>query len=1099
MTTDVATPVVGAEALVDGEPPRPARRAPREPSSAAVAARVARQRARRARTLLLLATNERRAEEIAEALTVTAADREVLVMPPWDSLPYDRVEPSRDVMGRRLAVLAALAEPNARARVVVTSPEGLLQRTPPPAALTPRRRLKVGDVLDRAALELFATRSGWRFDERVDEPGEIALLSAVLEIFPPSATRPLRVMLDEEDRIQDIRTFDPVTQRSEAPVDGVEMGPVSEVRFDGRECAEPGEAAFEARLVQSHGALASLFDHIGDPVLRAEPGAVDRLQRVWSQIVEAYETRCRFSSAAPPPPPEALYLKLEACAGRLADIQEIKLGGINVTPDFAAARSPGRALKNFVTERLRAGDRVILTGTELERKSLLRTLKRHGYAEIGVAASWKAALGSADSAVMFVDAEFDRGFVDEANRLTVVTPSDVLGGRVSRQAHGRAVNLGETELRLGDVVIHEDHGVGVLEALERVEVEGVHRDLLRLGYHGGASVLAPVEDLGRIWRYGSEASGLTLDRLNTDGWSRRRAEVSAQIEAAAEVLARRARDRARASTAPVSPPEPAYRQFAAGFAFPESPDQAAAIEAVLLDLASGRPMDRLICGDVGFGKTEVALRAAAAVALAGRQMMIVAPTTVLARQHYEVFRRRFESTGVKVGLMMGALTDKADAEVRRGWADGDILVAVGTQAMADEGFRAADLALVVIDEEHRFGAQMKADLAQRAPHRLTMSATPIPRTLQASLAGVQDVSILASPPARRRPVRTYQIEVDDASIRLALMREQARGGQSFVVVPRVQDIAPLAERLAELVPELQVAVAHGRLKPAALETAVATFAAGEGDVLLATNIIENGLDVPRANTMLVWRPDLFGLAQLHQLRGRVGRGRRQGFAYLMTDPDAPPEANVLARLSTLQALDRLGAGFAISARDLDLRGGGDLVGEEQAGHIRLIGSALYQQLLARAVREVSSEIEPQRAAKLNLGGSGHLPSDYAPDVNARLDLHARLAHASSVEAVDALHEEVEDRFGPAPEPVEALFTSRRLAALATGAGVMELSCGPKGTAVKIHPSRRAALEKAFPPQDGRVWSEEGLVVTAANDIPHDDAFIETLLTDLAAA
>ncbi|RZJ95625.1 MAG: DEAD/DEAH box helicase, partial [Brevundimonas sp.] len=681
---------------------------------------------------------------------------------------------------------------------------------------------------------------------------------------------------------------------------------------------------------------------------------------------------------------------------------------------------------------------------------------------------------------------------------SVITPSDITGGRIARRASGAAA-FGETEIRVGDVVIHEDHGLGVLQALERIEADGVERDVLRLEYHGGATILAPVEDFGRIWRYGSEPGAVTLDRLNTQGWIKRRAEVSAQIDATAASMVELARARAASQTPPITPPATAYRRFVAGFPFPESADQSAAISEVLADLASGRPMNRLVCGDVGFGKTEVALRAAAAAALAGRQVLVAAPTTVLARQHYETFRRRFEGTGVSVGHL-SRIVDGAEARaVKAGLADGSIHIVVGTQALAAESVVFADLALVVIDEEHRFGARLKAQFAERAPHLLLMSATPIPRTLQSALVGIQDVSLIASPPARRRPVRTFLTEFDPGSARLALMREKARGGQSFVVAPRIEDLAPLASQLATIAPELKVVTAHGKLPADEMDCVMTGFADGDGDVLLATNIIENGLDVPRANTMLIWRPDRFGLAQLHQLRGRVGRGRRQGFAYLLSDPETPIADNTRSRLHTLEALDRLGSGFAISARDLDLRGGGDLVGDEQAGHIRLIGASLYQRVLGRALRLASGESDgdPVRP-KLNLASGGGLPEDYVPDATVRINLYARLAQLSTVEDIDALHEEIEDRFGPLPEAAETLLTAARLAVLAMAAGVIEIASGPKATAFTLTPRRRAALEGALKLGDDRRWSSDRLIVDAAAR-PHGPDFVETVLTELAGA
>ncbi|MFN4040168.1 MAG: DEAD/DEAH box helicase [Brevundimonas sp.] len=1100
MTADQTPAVIGAQALGEGPLPKTPERLTGRPSPAAVASRLSVKRLPKGRPMLVLARDERRAEEIARALSVMAPRREVLVFPPLDSLPYDRSEPSRDAMGRRMAVLAALTGAADRPRLLVTSPEALMQRTAPAASLPAPWVLKVGDRLDRTALETFARRTGWRFDDRIDEPGEIALLGAVADLYPPAAARPVRLSLDEQDIITEIRDYDPATQRTHDAVGTVTLGAASEVREASEETIDAAEVGFERRLLDSHGGLVSLFDHMDDPVLVAEPDAMDRCDRVWAQIVEAHDTRRRFADSAAPPAPQALHLEAQEVRRRFGAAGALALGRLEPAPGFETERSPGRVLKAFIEASRAADRRVILTGAAHEQKLIGRLLGRHGLSGLAVAADWPSALKD-PAGVVRLEADLDRGFVDVRAGLAVITASDIFGARVARRGGGAGVvELGETELRLGDVVIHEDHGLGVLEGLETVTIDGVQRDVLRLGYQGGASILAPVEEFGRIWRYGSDADAVTLDRLNSDGWIRRRAEASAQIDAAAEVLAERARRREATRTDPIVPPSAAYARFAAGFGFPESVDQAAAIEAVLEDLASGRPMSRLVCGDVGFGKTEVALRAAAAAVLSGRQVMVVAPTTVLARQHHEVFVRRFEGTGVAVACLSRAIEPAAAAEVKAGLADGRVRLVVGTQALAAEDIKAPDLGLVIIDEEHRFGAEMKAALAERAPHLLTLSATPIPRTLQGAMVGVQDVSLIASPPARRRPIRTQMADFDPAAVRLALLREKARGGQSFVIAPRVEDLAPLAERLAALAPELRVLTAHGRLKPAALDQVMGDFAAGSSDVLLATNIVENGLDVPRANTMIVWRPDRFGLAQLHQLRGRVGRGRRQGFAWLVSDSDTPIGESAEARLRTLEALDRLGAGFAISARDLDLRGGGDLVGDEQAGHIRLIGSALYHRVMARALRRARGEPDVDAAPpRLNLGFSGALPVDYVPDATVRINLYARLAQAMSAEAVDALHAEVEDRFGPPPDAVETLLAERRLSALAATAGVIEVTAGPKATAFRVDAARCGLLADRLPKTEGRRWSDDRLLVEAANDEPHDPAAIEALLVELAAA
>lgn len=1095
-STDVSA--TGQQVLVEGPTPQVDDRPSWKMPAAAVAAGLSEIETTPSRTVVFIATSERRADEIAAGLAVMVKDADVLVLPPWDCLPYDRAAPSRESMGRRMAVLAALNGLNGRPAFLVASPEAVAQRTPSRERIEARFTLGVGEALDRAALETFLMETGYAADERVDEPGEYALLGAVIDVFPPASATPYRIVLNEADRIVEMHAFDPVSQRRDEARETVSLSPAAEWADPPATPDDPdGHGTGSSRNADPS---TTLFDFLNKPTILTDHGVDDRFERIRAHVAEAYETRLRFSEGPRPPEPDRLYLTEADVRRALKGARPLSLEGLAPAPSFALEPAPGRALKQFIAERRDAGDRVVMTGLAHEHRVIMRLLRRHGVDAPVALEDWSAIATLPPGGVAIAPADLDTGFWRLEVGLVVLTPSDLFGGRIARGPSEAVDAFGETELRLGDVVIHEDHGLGVLKALERVAADGVERDVLRLEYHGGGTLLAPVEEFGKIWRYGSEPDAVSLDRLNTPGWLKRRAKVSAQIDEAAAALAARAEARAALRTEPITPPRQALARFAAGFAFPETADQARAIDAVLADLASGRPMNRLVCGDVGFGKTEVALRAAAAVALAGRQVIVVAPTTVLARQHYEVFKRRFKDCGLQVGHLSRAADSAENRAVKTGLADGSMQIVVGTQALASDSLKFLELGLVIVDEEHRFGAQMKADLARRAPHLLSLSATPIPRTLQGALVGIQDVSLIASPPARRRPIRTFMTSFDPGAMRLSLMREKARGGQSFVVVPRIEDIGPLADRLKALTPELTVVSAHGDLAPAAVDDVMSRFAEGEGDVLLATNIIETGLDVPRANTMLIWRPDRFGLAQLHQLRGRVGRGRRQGFAYLLTDPDAAMAAATQARLQTLEALDRLGAGFAISGRDLDLRGGGDLVGEEQAGHVRLIGSALYQAVLARALAAAKGDPEADQAPPgLNVGATGHFPAGYIPDETVRINLYARLARASTAEAIDALRDEAEDRFGPLPDAAEDLFTARRLAALARDAGVTEIVSGPKATALRIATARRRDMETAFPSSDDRRWSEDRLIVEAANDQAHDAAFIERLLTELAAA
>ncbi|WP_091737696.1 DEAD/DEAH box helicase [Phenylobacterium immobile] len=1095
----------GADRLTPGPAASPQIERVRQTPAAAVAATLANHlAAAKPATFVHLASSERRADEIGRALTAFAPDAQVVIVPPWDCLPYDRASPSRDVMARRMRVLEVLETKPETPRAVIASPEALSQRLPPVSALAAGRfTLERGRRLDREALAAFAEATGYVADDRIDEPGEIAILGEVVDIFPGDSARPLRIVTDADGRITEIRVYDPLTQRSVGELDGFSLGPASELIFDASAPHPAREPGAEHGLAQHYGALPSLFDLASDASLSRDDLADDRLQRFEEQLLEAFEAQKTLSVGATPAAPSALYIHGQDLQAGLKAWRPLSLdrAELEPAPQVAASRNPGRAFCDLVERHRAAGDRVVLTGLRHELRAMGRALVRGLELDPVRVESWRAALDTPPGGVVAAVLDLDAGFTDASEKLVVLAASDVLGGRLAERSAANDPSLFvEPELRLGDVVIHEDHGVGVLRALEPVEVAGVEREVLKLEYYGGAHVLAPIEEIGRIWRYGAEEAAVTLDRLKGDGWIKRRAEVSRHIDETARTLVEMAKAREAAECPAIVPPKAAYAKFAARFAYPETPDQAAAIAAVLEDLARGRPMDRLICGDVGFGKTEVALRAAAAVALAGHQVAVVAPTTVLARQHLQTFERRFAGTGLRIAQLSRLVSPGEARAVKADLAAREVDIVIGTHAIAN-GAAFPDLGLMIIDEEQKFGAAIKAQLRDmaRGGHLLTLTATPIPRTLQAAMVGLQEVSVIASPPARRRPIRTFLAPFDAATVRTALLREKRRGGQSFVVVPRIEDIRPLAERLGGLAPELAIRIAHGDLTPEAVDQAMVGFADGDGDVLLATNIIESGLDVPRANTMLVWRPDRFGLSQLHQLRGRVGRGRTQGVAYLLSDPKEDLSEATRARLSTLEAFDRLGSGLAISARDLDLRGAGDLVGDEQAGHMQMIGAALYQRALHQALRAARGEVvEADWTPTLNLGDAGCIPSAYVPDPAIRITVYSRLARLESVEAIDAFEEELADRFGPLPAEAAALLGLARLQRLARTANVRRVSAGPKGIALSLTPDHDLdALRRAKPFAGADIDGERLLApAVAGNDLI---GTVEQLLTAVARA
>jgi transcription-repair coupling factor (superfamily II helicase) len=1028
---------------------------PQVPPSA-LAFRLAQALGRSKTDLLFIATSDRRAEQTAAALASFMPHGQVLYFPPWDCLPFDRAAPSREAMGQRVAVLQCLLEPTKTARVLVTSPEAAIQRLPPPDAIrTETLRVEVGAPLDRDALAAWAARTGYIRDERVDEPGELALLGNVVDIFPPDGESPVRIA-DEDGVVQSMAWFDPVSQRSAEELESIVLRPASELIRDSDE-REPGD---EHRLAAHYDALETIFGYLPKAKLLLGDGVAERVEALDEQVVEAHATAKSLSDEAVLSSARLHYLDQDEWNTVTEGYKKLSLDRTDLRPlpRFADQGNPGRALADFFLSQRASGHRIVLCGPPAAQKRFSSILQRS-----------KLTAGELDGSILSLPSdpgiwsapfELRQGFSDDREKLTLIASTDVFEGEsvtASAASPALAVTL---DLRVGDVVVHEDHGVGVLEDLTQIETDGAEQDTIRLRYHGDTTLMVPVSDFGKLWRYGAEVDAVKLDRLNTDAWSKKRAEVSAEIDEAAKALAALAAARLNARAKTFKPPRAEYNRLAKRFPFSPTPDQTTAIDAVLDDLASGRPMNRLVCGDVGFGKTEVALRAAAAVALSGGQVALVAPTTVLARQHGQSFERRFAGTDITIGHLSRLNTPAEARAVKEGLRSGDIRIIIATHAIAAEDVEMPELGLVIIDEEQRFGAKLKRQLEELAAgvHLLSMSATPIPRTLQAAMVGLQDVSVLATPPARRRPVRTTLSPYDAASARTALLREKRRGGQSFVVVPRIEDISTLADELGRIVPELLVITAHGDLAPRTIDTALLDFANGAGDVLLATNIIESGLDVPQANTMLIWRADRFGLAQLHQLRGRVGRGRAQGFAYLLVDPDEGIAEATRARLATLQTLDRLGSGFEIAGRDLELRGAGDLLGEDQAGHVNLIGAGLYQQLLERALAAAKGEkwdaITP---AQLNLGLPAFIPADYVPEAVVRINLYARLQRLGKPEEIADFAEELEDRFGAPPPEAENLLALTGLALRAGALGITRVDAGPK--AIALTPAKKADSKK----------------------------------------
>jgi transcription-repair coupling factor (superfamily II helicase) len=1006
--------------------------------------------------ILYAVADDVRAIALTRALSIAAPEAEVLFCPGSDALPGEAAPASPANVGQRVAALHRLYRRTrageTRPVACITTGEALAQAYPEPAAFSAAPPVvERGATVDLEALFGELTGIGYVADERVDEPGEVALRGQVLDIFPADSLEPLRIEA-VEGRIESLRCFDPTDQRTIGTVERRELGRVSEPDLSGKGM--------------------TLADHLPDARIGVEPAAEERRTRFLALAADA--ARRRPKRAGTDTVSDARWTR--AVGDRtLPPVERFA----EPPPRFVERKAPLRAFAKAARDALDAGERLVLLGSPRDVRFLRRRVARTLKMAVTDVDSWRAVRDAGPGSLLALPLAADRGF--HCDGVLAVAAADLLGSRAERDDQDAATAdsalFDYGEIRVGDVVVHEDHGLAIVAGLEALAETG--GDAIALTYADGGQRLVPVAEADRIWRYGADAEAVTLDRLDGASWHKRRGAIDAAVAESARALTDLAAERA-SRTAPVLEPDPAaYERFAAGFPYGETPDQARAIAAVRADLASGRPMDRLVIGDVGYGKTEVALRAAALAALAGGQVAIAAPTTVLARQHLLSFTERLEESGIAVAGL-SRLTGTAERKrVKAGLADGSIRVVVGTGAVGAKGVTYADLALVIIDEEQRFGAADKARLRDLcAGHVLTLSATPIPRTLQTALIGLQQLSVIATPPARRQPIRTSVGAFDPATLRTALLRERSRGGQSFVVVPRIEDMGPIAEKLARAVPELEIVQAHGKMPAADIDEAMVRFAAGDGDVLLATNIIEAGLDVPRANTMAIWRADRFGLSQLHQLRGRVGRGARRGQVLLLTDPDASIAPRTLKRLKTLEAFDRLGAGFAISARDLDMRGAGDLLGETQAGHMKLIGIDLYQHLLESALRTARGETVERWSPELNLGIDGRLAEAWMPEQELRVTNYARLARVEDMAGLDALADEWEDRFGELPEPVRLLLAIARIRVAAHGADIARIDAGP--AAIALTPRHRPESIPA-----GLVEKNGRLLLSERIDDPHD--------------
>jgi transcription-repair coupling factor (superfamily II helicase) len=1061
----------------------------------------------RAGTVVHIARDDKRMEAMRAAIAAHAPQTAVLEFPAWDCLPYDRVSPSPAVLSHRMSTLAALAANMPAPFVLLTTLNAASQRIP--SRDTMRSASFVGSVgsrVDEGQLKGFLARMGFSPVSTVAEVGDYAIRGGIVDIYPPGAGGPVRLDFFG-DVLDGARRFDPMTQRTTEKLTGVEFAPMSEVILD-----EPAIARFRQNYRVEFGAgggddplyeavsagrkhqgmqhwlaclpakLETIFDFLPSASVMLDEGVTaQRLARSesiadqYDARREAMQARGRLDTVYKPCPPDLLYLTDAAWQDALGPRRVVQFSvlpqpvglnsldaGARIGRSFAPERQQENvhlfsALADHIKVMSQGAPVVIASWSDGARERLAGLLADQGLVakDIGTLAD----LGKAASGLYQMVWPLEAGFV--APNMVVISEQDVLGdrlvGKPRRKRKADNFLRDADSLSVGDLVVHVEHGVGRYLGLEVITALGAPHACVALEYADNAKLYLPVENIELLSRYGHD-DGL-LDRLGGGVWQAKKAKLKQRIRDIADKLMRIAAERALRHAPILEVPQSLWEAFAARFPYTETEDQLAAIADVVADLEKGSPMDRLIVGDVGFGKTEVAMRAAFVAALAGMQVAVICPTTLLARQHYRGFAERFRGFPLNVRPLSRFVSAREAGETRAGITDGTVDIVVGTHALLAKGVKFKNLGLLIIDEEQHFGVSHKERLKEMRSeiHVLTLTATPIPRTLQLSLTGVRDLSIIATPPVDRLAIRTYVSEFDTVTLREALLRERFRGGQSFFVVPRISDLHEVQDFLSSHVPELKYVIAHGQLAAGDLDVRMNDFYDGKYDVLLATSIVESGLDIPTANTMIVYRAEMFGLSQLYQIRGREGRAKVRAYCFLTTKPRSPLTPQATKRLRLMASLDSLGAGFNLASHDLDLRGAGNLLGEEQSGHIKEVGYELYQQMLEDTIAKIKSgeigglsAIDDQWSPQINLGVPVMIPDGYIPDLDIRLGLYRRLSSLTTKVELEGFAAELIDRFGPLPREVNTLMLIVRIKAMCKRAGISRLDAGAKGATVQFH-------------------------------------------------
>ena len=1103
--------------------------------------------------IVFIAANEKKLLRLSDEISYFLGTSEIIQFHHWDCLPYDRVSPSANTVGSRIRALFDIIHLTSP-QIIITTPQSLIQKIIPKNILMERSlTLRVKQQIERDDLLAFLVSNGFNRSSIASEPGDFAVRGSIIDIFDIATHQGYRIDFFGKI-IETIKYFDPITQITNKSIEKAELLPVSEVIFDtlfadnfkhnfkqifsASAVNDPlCDSVSEKRKFQGiehflplfYGKLDDIFSYLPKNSLIVFDNFL--LQNITDQqksIDDYYSARVSALSDKYlkqdfkyyPVPKDSMWLGSDEVKAKfnnfkLIEISNFELSGVNaqkvnykIVPNFLSdSKIHGKAIFDLIKEyKAKINKKIILSAFSEGSLARLKTMLDANNIHYYFVAKWQDYKNVSGKSFGITISKISQGF--EGEDFALISEQDIFGEKSSRtiKSSKKLENLlsEAASFHKGELVVHTEHGIGRFEGLETLTVSGVCHDFLLLIYDGGDKLFLPVENIEVITRYGEDNENAKLDRLGGLGWQERKAKIKKRIREIAGELLKIAAERELKTAQIISPYRPIYDEFIARFPYVETEDQTNAIIDVENDMASGKPMDRLICGDVGFGKTEIALRAAFIAThsedVKKAQVAVIVPTTILAKQHFENFLKRFSGFGVNIRELSRFVTAKEAKETKKALAEGSVDIIIGTHSLLANDIKFQNLQLVIIDEEQHFGVAQKERLKQlkSGTHVLTLSATPIPRTMQMSLVGIKELSLIATPPVDRLVIKTYIMPYDHLVVKEAIMREYHRGGKCFFVAPRISDLSDIKLKLDALVPELKTVIAHGQKTPAELDSIMHDFYNGKFDILLSTSIIESGLDIPTANTIFIYKADMFGLSALYQLRGRVGRSNIRAYAYFLLPHNKKPSKIATKRLEVMQTLDSLGVGFTIATHDMDIRGFGNLLGDEQSGHIKEVGVELYQAMLSDTIAELNHQqehVRTQWSPQINVGIPVMIPEHYISDIHLRMGIYRRVAALETNKEIEEFKSELIDRFGKYPEEIDHLLTIVSIKILCKQANIEKIDAGEKAIVIGFRDNKFANPEKLLEfvlrsPGSVKLRPDEKLVfVRSHEDIQRRVAFV----------